>query len=99
MKRHLDSVHQDVRPFACHFCGHMSKSQPELSTHIAAVHEKRKPFKCEICSKGFFNNQQMKRHQDVHDNVRPHGCHICEKKFKREHHLANHLKTIHSSST
>ena len=49
LKKHVISVHEEIKPFTCKICGYDSSQKSVLKRHFESVHEKVKPFKCGIC--------------------------------------------------
>merc|ERR1712051_975774 len=42
MGKHIDSVHEGIKPFKCNICDYKTAEQSKLKTHITAVHENNK---------------------------------------------------------
>ena len=49
MKRHIDSVHEGIKPFKCIVCDFATAGKGNLKQHINSAHKEIKPFICHIC--------------------------------------------------
>ena len=49
LKKHIESVHDQKKPFKYDICDQTYYQYFDLKKHIKSVHEKKNPFKCEIC--------------------------------------------------
>lgn len=73
--KHLRSVHEETRRFACNQCSFKFKRQDHLIKHIRSVHSKVRKFSCDICGIGFaekFNRDKHRR--SIHETKRPFQC-------------------------
>ena len=43
-KRHIESIHEEMKPFQCDICYKNFSVKRDLKTHIESVHEGKKPF-------------------------------------------------------
>ncbi len=50
---HIQTVHENLRPFDCPLCPAKFGEKGSLSTHIRMVHENLRPFKCKLCPAKF----------------------------------------------
>ena len=48
-KRHVSTVHKEMKAFKCDICDYTFPQIGNLNTHVASVHENKKLFKCDIC--------------------------------------------------
>ena len=74
LKRHLNTVHFDIRAFRCEVCHAAFGLKHNLRTHIRAKHERKRPFECEDCGANFGYKQVLKNHKkrcEVRRVVRP----------------------------
>ena len=63
LKELIETVHEGERPFSCNTSSKKYRSKSTLKQHVASVHEKKKTKICVYCGKGFFNLNNMKRHE------------------------------------
>ena len=67
MKRHVESVHERIKPFKCKICDFRSAKKCNLKKHIESVHE---DFKCKICEYKTAEKRSLKIHmQSVHEGA------------------------------
>ena len=57
LKSHIESVHEENKPFKCQFFEAAFSKKGALKSHIESVHEENKPFKCQLCEEGFVTNR------------------------------------------
>ena len=55
LRRHIQLVHEEKKPFKCHICQNTFTSSQSLKGHISSIHEgikrKTKLYPCTICGK------------------------------------------------
>ena len=51
LKRHIEQVHEVVKPFNCDICDTKFTQKGNLESHIISVHENVKTQECKICNK------------------------------------------------
>ena len=70
LKRHLESVHEGIKPFKCNICGKGSASNGEMKKHVETVHEGKKPFKCTTCNSCYTRKTTLNKHiKSVHESM------------------------------
>jgi uncharacterized Zn-finger protein len=42
---HIESVHEEKKPFICNICNYKCYHKPSLRRHVESGHEGKKPFK------------------------------------------------------
>lgn len=98
LKRHIKSIHLNLRTYVCEICGERFNQSGTLNRHIFTIHEKKKPYECKQCDAVFSRKDQLLRHtQTVHDNIRKHICKECGATFQLSHHLKDHITSIHTN--
>jgi uncharacterized Zn-finger protein len=70
LKRHIQAVHKNFKPFQCEICKASFAFKSYLKNHVSGVHGNLKPFQCLICKSSFSQAGSLKRHEStVHKNV------------------------------
>jgi len=68
VKRHIQTVHGQAKPFSCDDCGATFKLGHHLRTHLLEVHRKQKPYACQLCDFKAGSRKDVKTHvADVHN--------------------------------
>lgn len=67
VKRHIEGVHSDIRPYKCLYCDKSYKQNCHLKRHVNHKHEDP-TFECEICDKKFGDKYCLERHLKIHGN-------------------------------
>ena len=79
LKRHINGVHRNLRPFECDICGESFQQQTNLDDHIAAIHEDLKLIDCPHCDEKFKNPKELEIHIKSFHVVTDHQCPDCKK--------------------
>jgi len=66
LKVHLQTIHENVRPFSCPTCGKSFKQRIHLLGHSISTHSTLKPFKCDLCSVRFAKKWNLFDHVRKH---------------------------------
>jgi len=53
LKVHLQTIHENIRPFQCHQCDKSFKQKIHLLGHFNSTHSNLKPFRCDDCAVKF----------------------------------------------
>eukprot|EP00172_Hildenbrandia_rubra_P000725 Plantae.Rhodophyta-Hildenbrandia_rubra.ctg13992.p2 GENE.Plantae.Rhodophyta-Hildenbrandia_rubra.ctg13992~~Plantae.Rhodophyta-Hildenbrandia_rubra.ctg13992.p2 ORF type:complete len:206 (+),score=32.22 Plantae.Rhodophyta-Hildenbrandia_rubra.ctg13992:912-1529(+) len=70
LKRHVKTVHFDIRAYECCVCHATFGLKHNLRTHVRAKHERRRPFACEDCGATFGYRQVLNNHRmNIHNHV------------------------------
>jgi hypothetical protein len=94
LKIHIDTVHEEKKPFKCNLCEFNCVTNKGLHSHETSIH--LKPFECEACGVRFGREIYLKRHIiSVHEEKRPFQCNSCDAKFKWKPNLKRHTDTVH----
>ncbi|KAA8497818.1 PR domain zinc finger protein 16 [Porphyridium purpureum] len=100
LKRHMQSVHSEARPFGCNQCDLAFKVRDHLQQHIRVSHgaSRRHEFKCDRCdgTVTFLTRSNLLRHiRETHEKIMPHRCAECGKEFRSKFSLTRHV-TMHT---
>ena len=68
LTRHVQCVHENLRPFNCPYCESSFNRKDKMRAHIMSVHMKEKPFVCNHCEFRCARKYRIKEHI-----VRSHG--------------------------
>jgi hypothetical protein len=63
MRRHIQSVHLQLREYQCQSCNRDFADQSTLNQHVTAVHLKRKPWTCSVCGQNFTQSSSLGKHR------------------------------------
>ncbi|CRK98433.1 CLUMA_CG011791, isoform A [Clunio marinus] len=92
LKRHIDMVHFNIKPYQCDICGKTMTSRVNIAYHMN-THKKfrKKDFQCHICESSFFQKWNLQRHiLKNHEGPKHSTCSICRRTFKTKEGLKNH---------
>lgn len=96
LARHVRTVHEGLKPFACDLCQTTFGIKYDLDVHVCIVHEGLSPFQCDICCATFGKTGHLGRHiRCVHEGLTPCGCDICFATFGQQAHLDDHMRCVH----
>ena len=96
LKRHVKSVHDQIKDHQCEQCDTSYSDSQSLRRHVRTKHENGNEANCDLCGKGFPENYAMLRHKKtVHFKTRLVDCDLCSKTFSEPYTLKRHLKTVH----
>ncbi len=62
MRRHIDCVHEKLRPFKCFYCDQTFARKDKLKRHVSSIHFKEKPFSCRYCDHKVSRRDRIKHH-------------------------------------
>lgn len=65
LKRHVSSIHENIKPYICDCCGKAMKTITALNEH-KLVHTDECPFECPICFRSFKNKARLKVSVPLH---------------------------------
>ena len=72
LNKHVESDHEESKPFKCKICDYKSATKGNLKRHIESVHEGIKPFKCTICDFKASEKRNLSKHiESVHERIKP----------------------------
>ncbi|CAG2103829.1 unnamed protein product, partial [Medioppia subpectinata] len=98
LKRHVDQVHDGVRPFACHDCPQRFQSCSSLRIHRLQKHSlEPKVFKCDFIGCEFETNvsNSLDQHKKRHLNIKKFVCEEtdCAMSFISKADLKRHMRS------
>jgi hypothetical protein len=97
LRRHIESVHEKLRPFKCGKCKKKFTFKRTLQRHMRHVHEKIKPFECHLCELKCSQRISLQTHiKTVHAKLKPFQCKICEMSFALANNCRIHVRDVHS---
>lgn len=93
VKRHHETVHENVRNHQCESCPKKFYKKSGLERHILTVHQKQKNFVCDVCDRAFGEKSLLLRHTRRHLATKTSFyCTIC-KKYVDE--IKGHYDSVH----
>lgn len=95
LERHVKSVHNRERNFACGLCEQKCFSKADVEKH-RIMHIGAKVFECKVCLKAYPRKQSLKDHMKLHTGERPFQCNDCNERFVYKSRLLLHVKSKHS---
>ncbi|KAL7732220.1 hypothetical protein ACLKA6_018459 [Drosophila palustris] len=69
IKRHIKTVHDKVKDFACRFCPKRFSKSNHLRHH-EYTHTGEKPYECIVCNKTFRHDATLRKHMKSHNRPR-----------------------------
>ncbi|XP_022210652.2 zinc finger protein weckle [Drosophila obscura] len=93
LKRHIEGIHKQMKPYICDICAKSFNFLAALNDH-KLVHTDECPFECPICHRGFKNKARLRVHADTH-SATIYECKICGLKLKTRRTFNKH-KIVHS---
>ena len=97
LKRHVTTVHDEVKEHKCEICSKTFGKNSELQFHVKTVHNSIKPHKCVTCDKSFGQLCNLKTHERIHNGEKPYECKTCNKAFREIGKLKVHER-IHTGA-
>ncbi|CAG9763076.1 unnamed protein product [Ceutorhynchus assimilis] len=99
---HLKTIHMGFkRNFTCDICGKIYQNKQVVARHKLLVHSKDFKIICQVCQRGFFSENELKKHiQTFHEAKELLPCPIegCNKIFQVKESLKYHVETVHNPS-
>ena len=91
LRRHINTVHENLRRFKCTECSRAFNQKNNLQRHVLSVHQDVKGFKCDKCSYESDQKVNLQRHiNSIHEKLRPFKCSECS-------HASNVKQNFHIS--
>ena len=96
LKEHMN-IHENPK-FMCDFdgCSKKFRLKANLKAHKDVVHLRTKTIGCDVCGKLFYNQSQLRTHQECHVSDK-HVCEHCSNIFSCSKSLKEHIKFKHSN--
>ena len=84
LKKHINVVHEKLKPYPCNLCNKKYTDSTPLRIHKLAAHTEKKNLPCPECSKGFTNKAGLDAHfYRSHVINEKKNCKYCQKSFHR----------------
>ncbi|KAL9881118.1 zinc finger Y-chromosomal protein-like [Glossina fuscipes fuscipes] len=95
LRRHIESIHENIYFFVCDVCGKQFKSKGSFERHCRE-HQGiiEPPLQCPLCLVWLKNRHSLRLHELNH-NKKPTPCNICGKNFKTINSLRRHKAYWH----
>jgi len=91
LQRHRHTIHTDITPRPCPYCGKLFKTNGDVTRHVR-IHTGAKPYSCRHCSDSFTFHESLKVHMlRSHNEGTWWTCYICQKKFVHSLDLKKHI--------
>ena len=62
LTRHIQCVHEKIRPFRCDFCDSSFSRRDKLKRHVSSIHMKEKPYLCNWCPFQCSRRDRVRQH-------------------------------------
>ena len=104
LKRHIKSVHFDVKLPQCDICLKYFATKGQLNSHWKYSACKSEPIPCDHCNETFKTKRYLHEHGiRAHGNLVLHSkmripCEICGSSM-RQHNMKKHMSEVHSDQT
>ncbi|XP_076469995.1 uncharacterized protein LOC143300285 [Babylonia areolata] len=94
LKKHVEAVHGQNKPFKCQFCNHTTAWKAMLVLH-ERTHTGEKPFKCDVCPYATGDHNSLRRHKMRHTGQRQYKCQLCSYTCIQTISLKTHMRNKH----
>ncbi|XP_069114095.1 zinc finger and BTB domain-containing protein 24-like [Argopecten irradians] len=96
--KHIEAVHNKIKPYVCPYCGHSSARKAMMELHIR-THTGEKPFKCDHCQYVTGDHNSLRRHKMRHSGQKPYKCQFCGYSCIQAISFKMHMKNKHPGGT
>ena len=93
-----ESVHENIRMYACDKCDYKSKWNYCVKSHIKSIHENIRSYACDKCDYKAKRNDHVRTHMKSVHNTPQYECDVCYHKFSLPSSLKKH-KLTHNGIT
>lgn len=94
LRKHMQAVHNKLKPYICPFCGHSSARKAMLQLHLRQ-HTGEKPFQCDLCEYRTGDHNSLRRHKMRHSGIKPYKCPHCSYACIQAISYKTHMKNKH----
>ncbi|XP_037939466.1 transcription factor grauzone-like isoform X1 [Teleopsis dalmanni] len=95
LRRHIDSIHNNICPYVCDICGKKYKFKPSFDRHVLE-HQGivEPPQQCDICNEWLKNKHSLRLHRFTHMDINT-DCKICGRTCPSRTALLRHVNYSH----
>ncbi|KAL8616276.1 hypothetical protein ACOMHN_056219 [Nucella lapillus] len=97
LKKHVEAVHGQNKPYKCQYCGHTTAWKAMLILH-ERTHTGEKPFKCDVCPYATGDHNSLRRHKMRHTGQRQYRCQLCSYTCIQTISLKTHMRNKHPNA-
>ncbi|KAB0796827.1 hypothetical protein PPYR_10888 [Photinus pyralis] len=94
LKKHIQSVHDQYKPFICNICGHKTARKAMLDLHLRQ-HTGEKPHQCPVCDYRTGDHNSLRRHLMRHSGDTKYACPHCNYQSIQSTSYKNHIASKH----
>lgn len=99
LRRHIQSIHEDLHPHVCDICGKKFKFKPSFERHLLEHQGVVAPaMECPVCGVWLKNEHSLRLHRFTHDSTDT-VCPHCSKTCSSRTALRAHIKYAHKLTT
>lgn len=99
LRRHIQSIHEDLHPHVCDICGKKFKFKPSFERHLLEHQGVVAPaMQCPVCMVWLKNEHSLRLHRFTHDSTDT-VCPHCSKTCSSRTALRAHVKYAHKLTT
>ena len=98
MMRHIRTVHEKVRQYACKQCDRRFSQKSTLTTHHR-IHTGERPYACTECAMRVNGKANLQKHYRAVHTLERYTCDVdgCEKTFTQSRNMQMHKRSVHET--